>query len=162
MCIMNYQSPIAPYGLFKSSNHFLNNLGPNLHILKKMSCTIQKVILHLSSLVYRKHKTKFKMESNLAQVTNTSHRRALTKLRLSDHKLEIEGGRHIRPKINKNNYFDSLSHCVSFIITNKKLAMTTAKTVWNVNAFPRRRSTIYLFCTFVQYHVSAQYLPFNL
>ena len=52
------------------------------------------------SLVYRKHKTEFKMESYLTQVTNTSHRRALTKLRLSDHKLEVESGRHIRPKIN--------------------------------------------------------------
>ena len=55
------------------------------------------------SLVYRKHKTEFKMESYLTQVTNTSHSRALTKLRLSDHKLEIESGRHIRPKINREN-----------------------------------------------------------
>ena len=31
-------------------------------------------------LVYRKHKAEFKMESYLTQVTNTSHRRALTKL----------------------------------------------------------------------------------
>ena len=37
------------------------------------------------SLVYRKHKTEFKMESYLIQVTDTSQRRALTKLRLSDH-----------------------------------------------------------------------------
>ena len=43
------------------------------------------------------------MESHLAQVTNTNHKRALTKLRLSDHKLEIENGRHIRPKINREN-----------------------------------------------------------
>ena len=35
------------------------------------------------------------MESYLTQVTNTSHRRALTKLQLSDHKLELEGGRSI-------------------------------------------------------------------
>ena len=42
------------------------------------------------SLVYREHKSEFKMESYLTQVTNISHRRALTKLRLSDHKLEIE------------------------------------------------------------------------
>ena len=55
------------------------------------------------SLVYRKHKTEFKMESYLTQVTNTSHRRALNKHRLSDHKLEIESGRHIRPKINREN-----------------------------------------------------------
>ena len=52
------------------------------------------------SLVYRKNKTEFKMESHLTQVTNTNHRTALTKLRLSDHKLKIGSGRHIRPKIN--------------------------------------------------------------
>ena len=52
------------------------------------------------SLVYRKDKTEFKMESYLTQVTNTSHRTALTKLRLSDHKLEIESG---RLKINREN-----------------------------------------------------------
>ena len=40
------------------------------------------------SLVYHKHITEFKMDSYLTQVTNTSHRRTLTKLRLSDHKLE--------------------------------------------------------------------------
>ena len=35
-----------------------------------------------------------------------------------------------RPEaINTFNYIDSLSHSVSFIITSKKLAMTTAKTV---------------------------------
>ena len=43
------------------------------------------------------------MESYLTQVTNTSHRRALNKHRLSDHKLEIESGTHIRPKINREN-----------------------------------------------------------
>ena len=43
------------------------------------------------------------MESYLSQVTNTSHRRALTNLRLSGHKLKIESGRHIRPKINREN-----------------------------------------------------------
>ena len=46
------------------------------------------------------NKTEFKMETYLTQVTHTSHRRTLTKLRLSDHKLEIENGRHIRPNTN--------------------------------------------------------------
>ena len=32
------------------------------------------------SLVYRKHKTEFKVQSYLIQVTNSSHRRGLTKL----------------------------------------------------------------------------------
>ena len=62
-----------------------------------------KLLKTNKSLVYRKHKTEFKMESYLTQVTNTSQRIALTKLRLSDHKLEIESGRHIRPKINREN-----------------------------------------------------------
>ena len=55
------------------------------------------------SLAHRKHKTEFKMESYLTQVINTSHRRALTKLRLSDHKLGVENGRHIRSKIKREN-----------------------------------------------------------
>ena len=55
------------------------------------------------SLVCHKHKIEFKMESYLTQLINTSHRRKLTKLQLSDHKLEIESGRHIRPKINSEN-----------------------------------------------------------
>ena len=53
--------------------------------------------------IYSKHKSEFKMESYVTQVTNTSHRRALTKLPLSDHKLEIQCRRHIRPKINREN-----------------------------------------------------------
>ena len=36
-------------------------------------------------------------------MTNTSVRRALIKLRLNDQKLEIERGRHIRLKINREN-----------------------------------------------------------
>ena len=39
----------------------------------------------------------YKCEDYLHQVTNTRHRIALTKLRLSDHKLAIETGRYSRP-----------------------------------------------------------------
>ena len=48
---------------------------------------------------YRKFKTidNYKCEDYLHQVTNTQHRIALTKLRLSNHKLAIETGRHSRP-----------------------------------------------------------------
>ena len=53
------------------------------------------LVITNKSLVYRRHKTEFKMESYLTQVTNTIHRRALAKLRLRDHKLEIESGRYI-------------------------------------------------------------------
>ena len=73
------------------------------------------------SLVYRKHKTEFKMESYLTLVTNTSHGRTLAKLRLSDHKLEIESGRHIRPKINKK-----IAH-VSFVVNQTNITQLSKK-----------------------------------
>ena len=40
----------------------------------------------------------YKCEDYLHQVTNTRHRIALTKLRLSNHKLAIETGRYSRPR----------------------------------------------------------------
>ena len=48
---------------------------------------------------YRLFKTieNYKCEDYLHQVTNTRHRIALTKLRLSNHKLAIETGRYSRP-----------------------------------------------------------------
>ena len=48
---------------------------------------------------YRLFKTidNYKCENYLHQVTNTRHRIALTKLRLSNHKLAIETGRYSRP-----------------------------------------------------------------
>ena len=48
---------------------------------------------------YRLFKTidNYKCEDHLHQVTNTRHRIALTKLRLSNHKLAIETGRYSRP-----------------------------------------------------------------
>ena len=48
---------------------------------------------------YRLFKTtdNYKCEEYLHQVTNTRHRIALTKLRLSNHKLAIETGRYSRP-----------------------------------------------------------------
>ena len=50
---------------------------------------------------YRLFKTmdNYKCEDYLHQVTNTRHRIALTKLRLSNHKLAIETGRYSRPFI---------------------------------------------------------------
>ena len=54
------------------------------------------------SLCYRKHKLNIKLEPYLLQVRNKKHRRMLAKLRLSDHKLEIETGRHQRPKVDQD------------------------------------------------------------
>ena len=48
---------------------------------------------------YRLFKTidNYKCEDYLHQVTNTRHRIALTKLQLSNHKLDIETGRYSTP-----------------------------------------------------------------
>ena len=54
------------------------------------------------SLCYRNRKSNIKLEPYLLQVRNKKHRRMLAKLRLSDHKLEIETGRHLRPKIDQD------------------------------------------------------------
>ena len=53
-------------------------------------------------LCYRKHKSNIKLEPYLLQVRNKKHRRMLAKFRLSDHKLEIETGRHQRPKVDQD------------------------------------------------------------
>ena len=54
------------------------------------------------SLCYRKHKLNIKLEPYLLQVRNKKHRRMLAKLRLSDHKLENETGRHQQPKVDQD------------------------------------------------------------
>ena len=54
------------------------------------------------SLCYCKHKLNIKLEPYLLQVRNIKHRRMLAKLRLSDPKLEIETGRHHRPKVDQD------------------------------------------------------------
>ena len=48
---------------------------------------------------YAKHKTEYKYETYLDLVKIRRHRVALTKLRLPDHILMIEVGRHRRPKL---------------------------------------------------------------
>ena len=47
--------------------------------------------------IYRQFKTIYKYENYLTQVKNIKHRVALTKLRISSHKLQIERGRYKKP-----------------------------------------------------------------
>ena len=54
---------------------------------------------------YCKFKTAFSMENYLLINNNKSDRAALSKLRISAHKLMIEVGRHIRPKLKPNERF---------------------------------------------------------
>ena len=55
------------------------------------------------SLTYRQYKDNIKPSPYLQHVSNRKHRRAMAKLRLSDHNLEIEKGRHTKPKIYLQN-----------------------------------------------------------
>ena len=49
--------------------------------------------------VYRTFKTEYKYESYLDHIINTKHRINLTRLRISNHNLEIEKGRHRKPYV---------------------------------------------------------------
>ena len=83
---------------------------------------------------YRLFKTidNYKCEDYLHQVTNTRHRIALTKLRLSNHKLAIETGRYWRPfkkpaerifpvcKIEMGDEYHFLNICPAYQIIWKK------------------------------------------
>ena len=50
--------------------------------------------------VYRTFKTKYEYEDYLDEIANIKHRINFTKLRISNHSLEIEKGRHQRPYVN--------------------------------------------------------------
>ena len=54
---------------------------------------------------YKVFKDKTKFEPYLSSIKNRTHRVALAKLRLSDHCLMIEKGRHRRPKLDRNLRF---------------------------------------------------------
>ncbi len=57
------------------------------------------------ALTYKTHKNRIFLEPYLQIITNRKYRRMLAKLRLSDHCLEIEKGRHCRPPIDRDRRF---------------------------------------------------------
>ncbi len=57
------------------------------------------------ALTYKTHKNRIFFEPYLQIITNRKYRRTLSKLRLSDHCLEIEKGRHCRPPIVRDERF---------------------------------------------------------
>ena len=87
--------------------------------------------------LYRKIKPSFRMEKYLDDVPKQIHRRALTALRISAHKLEIEVGRYSRDYIPRQNRsctlckimgssqtgdeFHAVMHCPSFTLQRKNL-----------------------------------------
>ena len=72
-------------------------------------CGIQKNKLR----TYRLFKTSFKFESYLLDIRSFSCRKWLTKLRISDHNLQIELGRRSIPKVPANERF--CKHCKSLV-----------------------------------------------
>ena len=65
---------------------------------------------------YRKFKTKFIYENYLDYVYLKDHRVAVTQLRVSAHRLEIEKGHHQRPVIPRNERF-----CKFCLLSNNKI-----------------------------------------
>ena len=57
------------------------------------------------ALSYKTYKSQFTCENYLSLITNRSHRRILSKLRLSDHCLAIEKGRHFKPPLERDIRF---------------------------------------------------------
>ena len=59
------------------------------------------------AITYKTHKTNVACEKYLSLVKNRTHRRTLTKLRLSDHCLAIEKGRHSKPPVTREDSVNS-------------------------------------------------------
>ena len=86
------------FDIFKRNKTFLSKyLKQGYH--KKWKSMLNQTS---KSLCYCKHKPNIKLEPYLLQVRNKKHRRMLAKLRLSDHKLDIETGRHQRPNVDQD------------------------------------------------------------
>ena len=56
------------------------------------------------ALSYIFFKNSVSFEKYLSQVKNISHRKAMTRFRLSNHSLLIEKGRHLKPQIARNDH----------------------------------------------------------
>ena len=66
----------------------------------------EEIKLDTSKLrTYAKVKTEIGIEKYLVEIKNTEIRSKVTKLRLSNHRLAIETGRHVCPKIDKEKRF---------------------------------------------------------
>ena len=62
----------------------------------------RKIIESTTAITYNKFKQNVCTENYLIDVKNIRHKTALSRLRLSNHKLCIEIGRHLRPKLERS------------------------------------------------------------
>ena len=116
-----------------------------LHDIKKESSKLR---------TYSLLKTEIGYENYLSQIQNIQHRTIFTKLRLSNHCLQIETGRHQR--IDKNNRFcpfcpkdiedeiHFLLHCNAYIEIRKELFEKTKIKRTNLNQIENSRNFVYL------------------
>ncbi|XP_048584056.1 uncharacterized protein LOC125563170 [Nematostella vectensis] len=99
---------------------------------------------------YRTFKDKYELENYLVAIPNVKHRVALTKLRISNHQLQIEKGRHTRPytkekdricptcKNDVENEFHFLVQCQTYkelrnsVIQNLQRNQITQKRLFNL------------------------------
>ena len=61
-----------------------------------------KIMESPKAITYCKFKFNVSLENYLYQLKNIRHKIALTRLRLSNHNLLIETGRHLRPRVERN------------------------------------------------------------
>ena len=97
-------------------NFYLNNCGKEYPFVYKRifdrlsdhfhNTVFEEIKLDTSKLrTYAKVKTEIGIEKYLVEIKNTEIRSKVTKLRLSNHRLAIETGRHACPKIDKDKRF---------------------------------------------------------
>ena len=97
---------------------FLEKFNMNIDILQDPKIDIKKLCSETYDRFWResisespkaisfiKYKTRINLESYLFQNLNLKHKIAISRFRLSSHLLMIERGRHMRPKLERNERF---------------------------------------------------------
>ena len=85
------------------------------------------------ALSYKTYQSQFTYENYLSLITNRSHRRIFSKLRLSDHCLAIDRGRHFKPPLERERRFciscqNTVENETHFILSCRKY--TTERTTF--------------------------------
>ena len=109
---------------------FLEKFNLNIDILQNSKTDIKKLcsgtydrfwggIISESptAMSFNKYKTSINLESHLLQNMNLKHKIAISRFRLSSHSLMIEKGRHMRPKIERNERF---CHFCNNVVENEE------------------------------------------
>ena len=84
---------------------FLKSLKDQLYsnYMKKAETTLRSLGDDKTLRTYKMFKTEFRMESYLLSIPSVTYIQCIARFRLSSHKLDIELGRHIKPKLDVHN-----------------------------------------------------------